>query len=358
MRWLHCSGADRTSRRITVQVAQELGPFVDCTSNQAIAFFELSRPASGGDGGAQLHHAALIREALDDAGGKLKHLRDGLPLEEFVVEVLMVKLQLRIAPSVTGYLHVQTNPKLSFCTAGTISNAKRIVAIFNALAPDLIPRRRVCIKIPATWEGLQACRALEAEEAEEEEQGIATLATTMFCMEQAVLAADAGCTYIAPYINELKVHFEKGYVDANKAFAFCREAQAYYVARGHRTRVLAASLTSVDEVMQLAGVQHVTVAPGLLRELAARDAASSTWDGGSSSSSRLGEYFAQGQPVREDMEASWEGVGYDGLVRDEGAWRLAFARSGFGASEGKIVQAVNYFCEFQEELEELVRGRC
>lgn len=52
-------------------------------------------------------------------------------------------------------------------------------------------------------EGLQACRVLEA-------QGIRTLATTMFCMEQASLAADAGCTYIAPYVNELRVHFEEG----------------------------------------------------------------------------------------------------------------------------------------------------
>ena len=32
-------------------------------------------------------------------------------------------------------------------------------------------------------------------------------------MEQAALAADAGCTYIAPYVNELKVHFVSGYVE-------------------------------------------------------------------------------------------------------------------------------------------------
>ncbi len=38
----------------------------------------------------------------------------------------MVKLQLLIAPNVTGYVHVQTNPKLSFSTAGTINNAKRM----------------------------------------------------------------------------------------------------------------------------------------------------------------------------------------------------------------------------------------
>jgi transaldolase len=80
------------------------------------------------------------------------------------------------------------------------------VAIVEALAPEL-GAKRICIKIPSSWEGLQACRELEA-------GGIATLATTLFCMEQATLAAHVGCTYIAPYVNELRVHFDKGYFSA------------------------------------------------------------------------------------------------------------------------------------------------
>lgn len=74
--------------------------------------------------------------------------------------------------------------------------------IFRDLDPTY-DSKRVCIKIPSTWEGIQACGILEAE-------GIATLATTMFSMEQAALAAHVGCTYIAPYINELRVHFDPG----------------------------------------------------------------------------------------------------------------------------------------------------
>jgi transaldolase len=74
------------------------------------------------------------------------------------------------------------------------------VQIFKEIDPSY-DSKRVCIKIPSTWEGIQACGVLEAE-------GIATLATTMFCMEQAALAAHVGCTYIAPYINELRVHFD------------------------------------------------------------------------------------------------------------------------------------------------------
>ncbi|KAK1254727.1 hypothetical protein MKX08_008722 [Trichoderma sp. CBMAI-0020] len=235
------------------EVAKSLGPFVDCTSNQAIAYFELTKLAASGIG---LHHESLIRESIDQSMGNLGEIRGQVALKEFVVEVMMVKLQLLIAPHVTGYLHVQTNPKLSYSQTGTVNNAKRIIAIFQALAPNF-DIKRICIKIPATWEGLSACRALEAE-------GIATLATTMFCMEQAALASDANCTYIAPYINELKVHFDKGYIDLHKAFSFCREAQAYYDANNQRTRVLAASLTSVEEVLQLAGVHHVTISPILL----------------------------------------------------------------------------------------------
>ena len=52
-----------------------------------------------------------------------------------------------------------------------------------------------------------ACRALEL-------TGIHTLATTLFTMPQAVLAAEVGCSYVAPYVNQLRVHFEPGYVSS------------------------------------------------------------------------------------------------------------------------------------------------
>jgi len=50
-----------------------------------------------------------------------------------------------------------------------------------------------------------ACRILEL-------AGVHTLATTLFTMAQAVLAAEVGCSYVAPYVNQLRVHFEMGYI--------------------------------------------------------------------------------------------------------------------------------------------------
>lgn len=117
-------------------------------------------------------------------------------LVELAVEIMMVKLSLRIVPYITGCVHTQTNPNYSFSTEKTIANGRRIIDLYGQLNPEL-PKSRVCIKIPSTWEGLQACRVLENE-------GINTLATTLFCIEQTALAADVGCRYmrvsLSPYV--------------------------------------------------------------------------------------------------------------------------------------------------------------
>lgn len=187
----------------------------------------------------------------EKAGETPRELYSSVGEAELAVEVMMVKLALRIVPCLTGYSHIQTNPKYSYDVERTVQNARReyfcelllslppllflllllfpqrqsaiitfpqltllhpnrkgIIHLFTLLAPSSYDaRKRVCIKIPATWEGMQACRTLESAP-----HNIATLATTMFCKEQALLAAHAGCTYIAPYINELRVHFDPGYV--------------------------------------------------------------------------------------------------------------------------------------------------
>ena len=130
------------------------------------------------------------------------------------------------------------------------------------------------------------------------------------------------------------------YVDENKAFDFCGEAQRYYEKIGSKTQVLPASLTSIQEVMKLAGVHHITVAPPLLNKLAETPA--NPWEGDTGS-------------VFKDRKADETLGDYSGIIEDESAWRLAFTRSLDGKAEGKIVQAINIFCEKQEGLEELAR---
>ncbi|AEO68193.1 uncharacterized protein THITE_2051797 [Thermothielavioides terrestris NRRL 8126] len=330
-----CDTLDAEGKPATLgAIAAKFGPFSDCTSNQAIAFAELSKIDSDG----KPLYQELIVESLQVAHWLFGKQTEAT-LEELAVELMMVGLSLRMAPHTTGYLHVQTNPKLAYSAQKTIKNAERIVSHLRQLAPAF-DTSRVCVKIPATWEGLQACRELE-------KKGIATLATILFSLEQTALAADAGCRYIAPYVNELRVHFDPSYVDTAPSVAFCGAAQQYLDSRvDNRTQVLAASLTSIEQVMQLAGIRHITISPPLLATLAASPAAD--WPGAAS----IGDVIKN---VAAAAAAPERQAQLEALVNDESGWRMAFTRAGAGAAETKLVQALNIFVDMQEKLEEIVR---
>ncbi|KAL3458573.1 hypothetical protein BJX64DRAFT_266440 [Aspergillus heterothallicus] len=300
------------------QIAKTLGPFQDCTSNQAIAFGELSKP----------EHADLIRTSITDAE-TLSSRFSGIGTYELAVEIAMVKLALKISPHIRGYVHIQTNPYESYSTEKTIANAFRLIEIFRHLDPAF-DTTRVCIKIPSTWEGLMACRVLEL-------AGVRTLATTLFTFVQAVLAAEVGCTYIAPYVNQLKVHFEPGFVDPQKLLPLCVSLQKYYEAIGAKTQVLPASLTSTDEIYALAGVHHITIAPGLLQQLSQQGFVLGT-------KSLFDTEFPE-----PDTQATY--------VNRESVYRLEFSRAERGASEEKLTQAINIFCEMQDNLIALMGGK-
>ncbi|RDW61848.1 transaldolase family protein [Aspergillus mulundensis] len=309
-------GSNARTRDDNLPVPRTLGPFRDCTSNQAIAFAELSKPK----------HAGLIEDSLKEALKLASRFRD-IDYIELAVDIAMVKLALKILPHIHGHVHIQTNPNYSYSTEKTIANAFRIVQIFKYLDLGIETTRRVCIKIPSTWEGLMACRTLEM-------AGVRTLATTLFTFEQAALAAEVGCTYIAPYVNQLKVHFEPGFVDPQKLLPLCVSVQAYYEAIGARTAVLPASLTSTDEIFALAGAHHITISPGLLRQL-------STPVSGPVTAS----LFDSELPYLEPKLISY--------VNDEAGYRGAFGRADNGAGVTKLTQAIIIFNSMQEKLIEL-----
>ncbi|KAI9045407.1 transaldolase family protein [Aspergillus affinis] len=314
-----CDTMDEQGASSLNPVAKKLGPFQDCTSNQAIAYGELSKP----------EHAGLISASVTDAKALLYRF-PGLGVEELAVEIAMVKLALKIAPHIRGHVHIQTNPYYSYSTEKTIVNALRIVQLFQHFQPGF-EQSRICIKVPSTWEGMVACRTLE-------QAGVRTLATTLFTMAQAVLAAEVGCTYVAPYVNQLKVHFEPGFADPNKLLPLCVLIQKYYESVQAKTHVLPASLTSTNEIFALAGVQHITIAPGLLEELSQ-----------SSSVPSVQSLFDTNVPaITPTSNLSY--------VNDESAYRLAFTRDLHGASEEKLTQAMNIFCDMQDRLVQVMKA--
>jgi transaldolase len=114
----------------------------------------------------------------------------------------------------------------------------------------------VVIKVPLTWEGLKACRALSDDD-------INVNVTLCFSANQALLAAKAGAAYVSPFIGRLDDIGENGIAlirDIQKIFDNYRELT---------TAILAASIRHPQHVTQaaLAGADVATVPPAVLRQL-------------------------------------------------------------------------------------------
>lgn len=92
-----------------------------------------------------------------------------------------------------------------------------------------------------------------------------------------------------------------------------------YEKHGFKTQVLPASLTSMEEIMALAGVHHITIAPGLLAQLAEASADTNTT-------------ISLFDTVSEDADP------FVSYKDNEAAYRIAFTRSLGGEGERKLSQ--------------------
>ena len=322
-------------------VAQLLGPFVDCTSNQAIALAELLKPSN----------TTVIHDAIRDVRGKGTEFGELTAI--VAVEAAMVKLALRMMPHIHGNMHLQTNPFVAYNTPSTIAGARRLVKLVRTFDPE-VDVSRIVIKIPSTWEGLQACRKLEAE-------GIKTLATTMFTFEQAVLAAEVGCHYVAPYLHDLRFiihspHFKEEQ-DASWAIENAVHIQQYFQINKHHTQVLPAALTTINECMCLAGIHHMTIAPALLQLLLEAHESPVSPVSDRLQSEHIPGALASSTQNADVQNISHQTPGFEShltFLNDEPAFRLAVSRSQGGYNEAKQIYAINEFCNAQVKLERLV----
>ena len=129
--------------------------------------------------------------------------------------------------------------------AGMMQEGKKLAAI----------AKNVAVKVPLTWDGLKACRALR-------QLGHKVNVTLCFSANQALLAAKAGATFISPFIGRLD--------DMNiDGMELIGEIRAIYDNYNFDTQILAASIRSPNHVKQaaLAGADVATVPAAVLKSL-------------------------------------------------------------------------------------------
>lgn len=176
------------------------------------------------------------------------------------ISVIFGREILKIVP---GRVSTEVDARLSYDTEATMAKARKLIGLYSAAG---IGKERVLIKIASTWQGIRAAEQLERE-------GIHCNLTLLFGFAQAVACAEAGATLISPFVGRILDWFKKktgresylgpedpGVVSVTKIFN-------YFKTYGYKTEVMGASFRNVDEIIELAGCDLLTISPALMDEL-------------------------------------------------------------------------------------------
>lgn len=222
----------------------------DATTNPSLIFKASS----------MLEYHYLIDEAIE-YGKK----RGNTPAEKLTkaLDKTFVKFGLEILKLIPGRVSTEVDARLSFDIEGSLNKARTLISMYEAAGID---RSRILIKLASTWEGCRAAETLEKE-------GIHCNMTLMFSLGQAIAAADAKATLISPFVGRiLDWHKTNEGVESyppaeDPGVKSVRQIYNYFKKMDIPTQIMGASFRNIEEILELAGCDLLTIAPKFLQNL-------------------------------------------------------------------------------------------
>ena len=221
----------------------------------------------------QPQYRPLVEAALTDAD-RAAHSRQGTGGQaddeskrtEAFMDRLAVNFGREILRIVPGRVSTEVDAKFSFDTTGTIAKARELIGLYERAG---IGRERILIKVGSTWEGIRAAGELERE-------GIHCNLTLLFSFAQAVACAEAGVTLISPFVGRIYDYYRKERgaeipSAEDPGVKSVTRIYNYYKKYGYKTQVMGASFRKVEQIIDLAGCDLLTISPDLLESLQKMD---------------------------------------------------------------------------------------
>jgi transaldolase len=225
------------------------------------------RPQDATTNPSLLYHAAqmpdyrhLVQEGAEEAsalGGSHQQMA-----EEFI-DQMFVLFGSEILKVVPGRVSTEVAASLSFDTAATLAKARKLISLYQKKG---VARERILIKIASTWEGIQAAHELEQE-------GIHCNLTLLFSFAQAVACAEARVTLISPFVGRIYDWYKKERggkeipPEQDPGVASVTRIYNYFKKYGYKTQIMGASFRNVNQILNLAGCDLLTISPELLDQL-------------------------------------------------------------------------------------------
>ena len=222
----------------------------DATTNPSLLFHAAQMPT-------YRHLVEEAAELAEQRGGNHEAMA-----EEFI-DRLFVLFGCEILKVVPGRVSTEVAASLSFDTAATIAKARKLISLYKEKG---VAQERILIKIASTWEGIRAAEILEKE-------GIHCNLTLLFSFAQAVACAEAAVTLISPFVGRIYDWYKKENggaeipADQDPGVASVTRIYNYYKKFGYKTQIMGASFRNVNQIVNLAGSDLLTISPELLEQL-------------------------------------------------------------------------------------------
>lgn len=196
---------------------------------------------------------SLIKQRLQKNSGDI----------EKTIDDLTTIIGKQILDLIEGRVSTEIDANFAFDSKKTLENAKKYIEIYEKYGVD---KKRILIKIPATWQGIRAAEELE-------KQNIHCNLTLIFDLFQAQACADAGVTLISPFVGRI-LDWQKNHqkrqsikIEEDLGVKSVKQIYNYYKQHSYKTQIMGASFRSVEQICALAGCDFLTISPDLLDEL-------------------------------------------------------------------------------------------
>ena len=225
----------------------------DATTNPSLILAAAQIPA----------YQDLIDQSLKSSRERIGSLASSDEVVSEAIDEVCVIFGKEILKIIPGRVSTEVDARLSFDKDETIDKARKIINLYKQSG---ISKERILIKIASTWEGVKAAEILEKE-------GIHCNLTLLFGFSQAIACAEAGVTLISPFVGRILDWYKSetgkesysgnedpGVISVSKIYN-------YYKTHNYKTEVMGASFRNVDEILELAGCDLLTISPKFLKEL-------------------------------------------------------------------------------------------
>lgn len=194
----------------------------------------------------------LVKKNHHDKDRQLKEASDRI----------IVRIGAEILKIISGKISTEIDARLSYDMNSSIRKAKSLIKMYKELG---INKKSVLIKIASTWQGIRAAEYLE-------NKGINCNLTLLFSFAQARACAEAGVFLISPFVGRIldwySINKEKHYSAlTDPGVLAVSKIYQYYKKYNYKTLIMGASFRNIDEILQLAGCDMLTISPIFLNKL-------------------------------------------------------------------------------------------